>query len=439
VEEVIRTSRVQLHPKAKIVFNTKGPHSNFFGYYDKSPLDSSGQRLLAHRVTFDARDITAHDRTDVGFWNIKSETFTLLGETLAFNWQQGAMLQWLPQDYSQRIIYNDRKGNQFISVIVDIETGTRATLPFPIYAVHPSGKFALAANYERLNFCRPGYNYQGIIKSEWNRNIHEKDGIFRVDLTTGKTDLIIGTRQICNIAHLPEMEEHDNWLEHMMWNPAGTRFAFFHRWNDEKGGHTTRLFTADADGSNIYMFPHRGFYSHMGWRTDQEFTIWALKASSATKAIDRINRHENLKKVIRPAYRWLRDKVLGQKINALLPQAAYLECWDQSDRIEILGESVLTENGHNTWTKDGRWMLTDTYEDEKSYRHLLLYDSLKNEVVEIGKFYSPYNACGYRCDLHPRWDRSEGYVIIDSAHCDNKRQMYIIDVSRLKNKDVSLP
>ena len=424
-------NKFELNDKVKIAFSINDKYSNFFGYYGLSPIDIHGARMLLHRITFDGRDVRAKDSAEIGCWDIVSNKYISLAKTRAFNLQQGSNLQWLPPDYSTYIIYNDRTDKGFVARIINVINGERKTMPFPIYAIHPSGEYALAENYERYYFCRPGYNYQGIINNKWNKPIHKEDGVFAVNLKTGELKLLISTHSIAQLKKIPGMEQCDNYLEIFIWNPSGTRFAFLHRWNDEKGDHTTRLFTANADGSDIYMFPDTGFYSHMGWRNDQEFTIWAKKPSIKGKVFDSINRHEKLKNTVRPVYRWLRDKVVGSKMQKILPQAAYLECWDQTDRIEILGEGVLTDNGHNTWSKDQCWMLTDTYEDEENYRHLLLYDSKKNVIHEIGKFYSPYNACGYRCDLHPRFDHSEKYVIIDSAHEGGKRQMYVLDISNL--------
>jgi len=430
--------KAEIDKRVEVVFHTDQDFSHFFGYYDKSPLNSGGNLMLAHRVSFDGRPVTENDKAEVGYYDLDSGEWYSLGQTRAFNWQQGAMLQWLPPDYASRVIYNDRKADQFVSVIVDVETGQREVIPFPVYAVHPSGTFALAANYERLYFCRPGYNYQGVVKPKWDRPIHEEDGIFRVDLRTGDVELLISTRQVCDMGNLPSgAEQYNHWLEHMMWNPSGSRFAFLHRWDDPPGGHTTRLFTANADGSDIYMFPDTGFYSHMGWRTDDEFTIWTLKPKTMVRRLVSKKELSLLRRIVRPPYRWVRDHLLTEVMQASLRkklggEQAYLQMWDRSDKVEVLGENVLTHNGHNTWSPINRnIMLTDTYADDEQFRHLLLYFKDVDKVVEIGRFYSPFNESVYRCDLHPRWSRRGRQVIIDSAHEGRRRQMYVLDIEQL--------
>ncbi len=104
----------------------------------------------------------AEDRVQIGYWSLEEGKFYPVAETRAYNWQQGAQLQWLPPDYSTRIVFNDREGDRFVSRIVNIEDGTSRALPFPIYTVHPAGTSAVCVNCERSYFRRPGYNYQGV-------------------------------------------------------------------------------------------------------------------------------------------------------------------------------------------------------------------------------------------------------------------------------------
>lgn len=423
-----------LNDDVKEIFSTEGDaKSNFFGYYYTNPLDKTSQKLIAHRIDFDGRDVSEKDVAEIGVWDIGSCEFHSLGYTSALNLQQGSMAQWLPGSNDEKVIYNDVKDGKAVSVILDIENGNKKVLPYSIYALSPDGKFALSQNYERLYYCRPGYNYLTVKSEKLNKPVSDDDGIFKIDLETEKVTQLISTEKLVNDFHRPDMDGVDNWLEHIILNPSGTRFAFLHRWMVEGFGHKTRLFTADIDGTNLHMFPDSGFYSHMGWKNDEVFTIWGMEQSKKAKAVNFVNAFGILQKTIGPIYRFVRRNFVKNIDKVALPTYGYLNMWDKSDRVEVLGKGVLTEDGHNTWTRDERYMLTDTYADNEGFRHLLLYDNENNEVTEIGKFYSPYNECGYRCDLHPRFDHSENLVIIDSAHNEGKRQMYVYDISKLKN------
>lgn len=419
-------SRYDLADSVEIEFETSGTHSHFFGYYDKSPFDRSGDRLLSHRVPFDGRSVEADDRAEVGYWDLGAEEFVRIGETGAFNWQQGSMLQWLPPDYERRVVYNDRGEDGFRSVVVDIETGEETVLPSPIYEIHPSAECALAVNFERLVFCRAGYSYRGVTNQKWDTPVHEEDGIFRVDLETGESERIVATSEICEVDPRPEFEEQDSWLEHAMWNPSGTRFAFFHRWADGRGRFRTRLFTAASDGSDLFMFPDTGLYSHMDWRNDREFTVWGIKPSTYQKTERFVRDNVFLNSIVRPAYGFLRDHVVGSRMNDVLPNRAFIQFLDRSGEFELLAPDRLDRDGHLTWTRDERWLLTDTYPDEEGYQHLLLYDDDRDELHELGRFYSRTANEPYKCDLHPRWDRDEDRIVVDSAHRE-RRQMMVLD------------
>ena len=80
--------------------------------------------------------------------------------------------------------------------------------------------------------------------------------------------------------------------------------------------------------------------------------------------------------------------------------------------------SVVPSNvdGHPSFTKDGRFMLTDTYADVEGYRHLVLLNCVTRKTYFLGKFYSNYNKVNWRTDLHPRFSIDEQFVSIDTNH-----------------------
>lgn len=90
-------------------------------------------------------------------------------------------------------------------------------------------------------------------------------------------------------------------------------------------------------------------------------------------------------------------------------------------------------DGHPSFTKDGRYMLTDSYADKEGYRNLLLFDCENKKHLVLGRFYSPFNCCGYRADLHPRFSRDEKSVIIDSAHVGQHQiHMFTLNWDKIK-------
>lgn len=372
---------------------TKGPKHHFFGYYDKFPWDATGRYLAALETTFIHRPPNPDDCATVGLVDLENDNKWIpLAETHAWNWQQGSMLHWLPTAPDRLIIHNDRNGNKFVSVIRDVHTGETRTLPRPVYAVSHDGKSAVTLNFARVHQTRPGYGYCGL-PDPWEDELHpDEDGIYWIDLTTGENRLIISLAQIMEIRHDPSMDDAKHWFNHLLFNPDDTRFIFLHRWKRPEGGWWTRLFTANPDGSDIYCVADHGMVSHFDWKNPRQILAWA------------------------------RQKEIGDR---------YFLFTDQTDEKKIVGEGILTCDGHCSYSPDRKWILTDTYPDKERMRTLILYRPSDKQRIDIGKFFAPKALNGeIRCDLHPRWSRDGKQVCIDSAH-EGERQVYVVSIGKI--------
>jgi len=374
------------HPPIRAV--TSGPLHH---YYDKSPWDSTGRYMLALETSFIGRPPTPDDTATIGLIDLEDGCRLIpLAQTRAWNWQQGCMLQWLPSAPDRLIIYNDRREDRFLSVIRDIHTGEVRTLPLPIYALSHDGRSALTLNFARVARTRPGYGYLGPPDPWAEEGAPEGDGIYRMDLATGEHRLIIPLAQMAAFQPRPDMEGAVHWFNHLLFSPNDRRFIFLHRWSPEVGGRwKTRLFTANPDGGEIYLLADDDLVSHFDWRDPRHILAWARRRSAGDH---------------------------------------YFLFTDRSGRAEIVGEGILTADGHCSYSPDRRWILTDTYPDQEQKRTLILFREADGRRVDIGRFYSPPELRGeIRCDLHPRWSRDGRQVCIDSAH-EGHRQMYVIDV-----------
>jgi Tol biopolymer transport system component len=102
-------------------------------------------------------------------------------------------------------------------------------------------------------------------------------------------------------------------------------------------------------------------------------------------------------------------------------------------RVQVVGDGVLTENGHMTFSPvNPRWLLSDTYPDSRTHERILfLYDMQTGQRHALGSFYAdPGLSKENRCDLHPRWSRDGTQICIDSVH-EGERQMYVLGVAPL--------
>src|SRR3954470_14038283 len=85
---------------------TRGPKHHWFGYYDKLQFDRTSRYVLGMEVGFEHRSPLPGDTIRLGLIDLNDgDRWTGLGETRAWCWQQGCMLQWLPGS-STEVIYN---------------------------------------------------------------------------------------------------------------------------------------------------------------------------------------------------------------------------------------------------------------------------------------------------------------------------------------------
>jgi hypothetical protein len=375
---------------------THGPQHHFFGYYDKCPWDLGRRYVLALETTFMDRPPGPDDNATVGVVDLaQNQRWIPLGETCTWNWQQGAMLQWLPSDPHGRVIYNTRQNGQFASVIRDVDTGKIRMLPRPVYAISRDGRSALTLNFARIHHCRPGYGYAGV-PDPWAEDLApEQDGIWWMDLETGKCRLVVSLARVAAIDPHPSMEGVHHWFNHLEFNTDDSRFVFLHRWRQDSVWRT-RMFTARPDGSDLHCLAHDDYVSHFAWRDASHILAFVLQ----------------------------RDEGVF-----------FYLFTDQSREREIIGRGVLSFDGHCSYSPDRRWILTDGYPDPESKRPLILFRPEDDLCVTLGRFYSPPElAEEIRCDLHPRWNRDGTQICFDSAH-EGERQLYVMDIRDMVQKD----
>jgi hypothetical protein len=404
----------------------------FFGYYDKSPWNYTGRRILAHRTTFLDRFPKPGDHADIGYVSAEDGyRFTKVSETTAWNWQQGAQLQWLPRHDSGegRILFNVRRKDQLGAAILDLDSRTRQEIEFPVYTVSPGGRCALSLNYARLFDVRMDYGISGLVDPCKDVARPEDDGIYRVDLQTGAHDLILSIAQVAGMRPSPLGEASKHWVNHMMFNPSGKRLCFLHRFKREDGIVHSRLFTGDVSGGDLRLL-FEGMVSHYCWQNETTIVAWAGRRRILGSPSSRPGLVKTaLRRCLKPIYYALgKPRILMQRIVG----DSYCRIEDrEGGAIESLAYGKLTCDGHCTLSPDGRWLLTDGYTDSHNRLPLFLYDLAKREVVEVGRYATPKELDGpMRVDLHPRFNADGTKICIDSA-MDGTRQVYVIDVSEI--------
>lgn len=375
---------------------TKGDGFHWFGYYDKLQFSADNRFVLSNKVRFEHRSPTPADEIEVGMVDLhENDRWIALGKSVAWNWQQGCMLQWIPGSES-KVIWNDRERDRFVSHILDVKTGVRHTLPSPIYALSPNGQEAVSCDFARVADCRPGYGYAGIRDRFFDDMAPEESGITHVNLVTGESRLIISHRQLATMGEVlentPTSKHH---AYHLLCSPDGRRFILLHRWTLPSGGRLTRLITAALDGSDLRIVIPNGYASHFIWRD-------ATHILSQSKG-------------------WFGNDNWG---NILFEDR-------DSGAIAELGRGVLDPSGHVSYLRNNEWILNDTYpQGPRRLQTPHLYHLGTQRRIDLGHFHSPPEYTGeWRVDTHPRCSRDERFVCIDSPEGDAGRQLHLIDIS----------
>jgi hypothetical protein len=372
---------------------TRGPKFHWFGYYDKLEFDPTDRYVLGMEVDFEHRSPRPEDTIRIGMVDLADgDRWIEFGTSSAWCWQQGCMLQWRPGSASE-ILWNDREGDHYICRLLDVKSGLRRTVPYPVYSVSPDGRWAVAPDFRRLAVVRPGYGYNGLPDRFDAEGAPRDSGIFRIDLETGEQKLIVSLADIAKMPSVQDSPGTKHWFNHLLVNPDGSRFEFLHRWRRPgQGGWTTHMCTAAPDGSDVRVIDPSGFTSHFIWRDPSHILAWSRQEPHGGGFF-----------------------VFEDKSGGL---------------IEQVGRGVMTQDGHCTYLPGNRWVLCDTYPDRARRQHPYLFHIPSGRRVSLGRFLLPPTYSGeWRCDTHPRLSRDGKKVVIDTPAEEGGRQLHLIDIA----------
>ena len=376
---------------------TKPPQHHFFGYYDKQQWDTTDRYILGLASEFRGRQPESSDSVKVGLIDTGDENqWREIAETRAWCWQQGSMLQWIP-NRKDEIIFNTLQDNTPCACVMNPFTGKSRFLPRPVYCLSHDGRCALSLNFGRLDRLRAGYGY-GSYPDPWeNEMTTTEDGIYWMDLETGENRLIISTAQIVSFQHDERMDGVSHWVNHILFSPDDKRFVFFHRWvrKEQPSWWYTRVLTTTPAGEDLYSLADDGVASHFDWKSPDKLFLWSLH---------------------------------GQKYDNFVYT-------DMSKKVEVFAPDIFTHDGHSSFSPDGRWLLSDNcIEKSVSLVLLRLADFARYEIGDFARD-TLKEPGAVRCDMHPRWNRAGTKACFDSEH-EGTRQMYVADLGPIIKEEI---
>lgn len=350
----------------KIVVSEKGKHC-YFGYYDKSPLDSKSQRVLFVRLPKEAKEGVA---AEVCIYDISSKAQTVIGKTSAWNWQQACMEQWVNDDVVSYNRYNAEK-KEYQAVNHNLSTGEDKVLCRAAYAYNKNFSKYISLNFYRLDKFAKGYGYSYQVDSMDEK----KDGIWEVDVETGEVKLMLTLAGVIEYnPHYSEGIQH--YINHVTYCPDENYVMFIHRWQERGETFTSRLLLFSKETGELTTILDNGHVSHYCWKNDKELLIFATN----------------------------KEGQKGYMIVNIFTGETEME------------DGLPTEDGHPSYSVDGRWILTDTYPNNGRKQYLFLFDTDRKELKVVDKLWSPFKYYNeFRCDLHPRWSKDNQYVVVDNT------------------------
>ena len=386
-------------PARQITF---GPQHHFFGYIghvQNTPWNGNGRYLVALRTDYQDHMPSATERADVVLLDAQNNyAVRKIDTTGAWNFQQGTMFYWNPDAPNRELFFNDRdpETNRVFTVLLDITTGERIReyrfddTPFANGGVAQTGSFFLGLNYARLARLRPVTGYPEAV--DWTEGVlhPEDDGIFKVDIKTGKKSLLVSFHQLAAALRptRPDVEEKALFINHTLNNRDGDRVYFFVRGDFEVPGKRLDVpFTINSNGTGLTLHAQ-----HIGGHPE-----WAEGHLMIGKEDDQQIIYDTDTQTV--------VDVLG----------------DGSVFAKPGGDVALSPNG--TWLANGA-------RSGKDNAYVFL-NRKTGEVLRAGPFpVDSWTSGALRIDAAPCWNRESNQIAFPAIADDatRTRQLFLIDV-----------
>lgn len=342
----------------------------FFGFHDKSPWSADNSLLLAHQFRGVGNEPeTASNALEIvvfsgGDWT-ESRTVAM---TRAWNWQQGAQLQWV----GDNILFNDFVDRQCRAVEIDTSGNRLRVLPYPVAAVSPGDRAMASFCFKHFGDVMPGYGYDFDGAGASSNN--EPDTLLIID-ARGQVEAEIDGKTLPAVV-LDEQPSGTAFISHALFSPSGSKLAFMRRLAVPGRRRRSALYIYDRERLSIKRVPFKDMVSHFCWLDDDVLFAYANT-----------------------------DKGDG-----------YYHYQYEADAVTSYTTLLKSVDGHPHADASGKRIVFDSYPDKRRLQYLAILDLGNASVQELAKLYSPIKFWDEkRVDLHPRMRADGRFVSIDCS------------------------
>lgn len=382
---------------------TRGPNHHFFGYIGQSlttPWNASGRYILSLRTTFHDRMPNAGEAADVVLIDTEDNNRVRpIERSRAWNFQQGTMFYWHPRQPESQFFFNDRdpKTNFVYTVLYDLE-GRRRLREYRFEdtsiangGVSPTGEFFLAINYGRMARLRPVTGYPGAADPTAGVTAPADDGIFRIDIESGRRRLLVSFRELRDLLHdrYDAIDDVAFYINHTLINRTGQYVYFFARARDGRTSMAVNVpCSMRSDGSELTAHPYIG--GHPEW--DLGSIVIGAKEGRQVR------------------YDVSRREIVGQI--------------GTPELIPAPGDDI-------TLSADANWFACGyTTPDRRRNKYVVLRRSDgafgRSPAVSRG----PFVRGSLRIDPAPRWNRDQTALLVPAMCDDGTRQLHLIEIKQ---------
>ena len=354
----------------------------FFGYYDKCCCQQG--KVIYHQTDYSSVHIPNPKKpAKILLKDINSKEVKTIGETFAYNWQQGSRLHWIDNTRLLYNVYNEQK-RIYQCVMYDTSTNTETRRYNKPVQESFHDDFYLSINYRRLWSMRPDYCYRCLpIMSKEELADMDNDGIWRIDMRTGDIIMVHSIADVLKVEYREQFVRCDHNVNHVMLSPDGKRFIFIHR-NYEGKRRYDRLMISDFKTLRVVI--DEKYVSHCCWIDNH--TILGYLMSGGKRGFYFID------------------------VDTL-----EVKCCEKMTALQ-------TGDGHPSF--NGRFVAFDTYPDKSRMQKLYLYDMEKDTVTPLVElFQSTKYEEETRCDLHPRFSNDGKWLFFDTVYSGHRELCWV--------------